>query len=176
MSPPFFERFFSGGEFTLRGFDLRSVSPWAITRAARLDAVGNPFLDPTTGFPLISERVLPIGGDTSILSTAEYRIPIVGPLMLVGFADFGTSTIWRKDNLIVFGPDTQIDLMDETNNVWRLSTGAEVQFNLPVINQPFRLIFAYNPLKLDTDVVFGGVSFPLQERSSNVRFSVGYNF
>jgi len=176
MSPPFFERFFSGGEFTLRGFDLRSVSPWAITRASRLDPIGNPILDPGTGFPLISEQVLPIGGDTSILGTAEYRVPIVGPLMLVGFADFGTSTIWRKDNLVVFGPDTQIDLLESTNNVYRLSTGAEVQFNLPVINQPFRLIFAYNPLKLDTDVVFGGVKFPLREPSSNVRFSVGYNF
>lgn len=176
MAPPFFERFFSGGEFTLRGFDLRSVSPWAVTRAARLDPVGNPILDPGTGFPLISEQVLPIGGDTSILSTAEYRMPIAGPLILVGFADFGTSTIWRKDNLVVFGPDTQIDLLESTNNVFRLSTGVEVQFNLPVINQPFRLIFAYNPLKLDTDVVFRGIRFPLKEPSSNVRFSVGYNF
>jgi outer membrane protein insertion porin family len=176
MSPPFFERFFSGGEFTLRGFDIRSVSPWSIIRTPQLDVLGNPIIDPVTGLPRISEQLIPIGGDTSIILTGEYRVPIAGPFQVVGFADFGTSTIWRKSNLIVFGPNAQVGLLNDTNNVWRLSTGGEIQFTMPVVHQPFRLIFAYNPLKLDTDVVFQGIRFPLREPSSNVRFSVGYNF
>jgi outer membrane protein insertion porin family len=176
MSPPFFERFFSGGEFSLRGFNIRSVSPWAVTRAPRLDGIGNPLIDPSTGLPSIAEQIIPVGGDTLFLGTAEYRIPIVGPLQLNAFVDAGTSTIFRKENLLIFGPETFVDLLENTNHVFRMSTGAEIQFLLPVVNQPFRLIFAYNPLKLDTEVTFGGVNLPLREPNSNVRFTVGYNF
>ena len=176
MTAPFFERIFSGGEFTLRGFDIRSVSPWAFTRSAIVDPGGNPIIDPGTGLPAITEQLIPVGGDTSAILTGEYRVPIVGPLQVSGFVDFGTATILRKDNLTLFGPSTYIDLLDRTNNVWRMSTGAEVQFLLPVINQPFRLIFAYNPMRLDTDVVVGGIRFPLREPESNVKFTVGYNF
>ena len=42
MTAPFFERIFSGGEFTLRGFDIRSVAPWAITQTVSLDNEGFP--------------------------------------------------------------------------------------------------------------------------------------
>jgi outer membrane protein insertion porin family len=176
MTAPFFERIFSGGEFSLRGFDIRSVSPWAFIKTPRLDGEGNPIIDPGTGLPSISERILPVGGDTSALVTGEYRIPLVGPLQLTGFVDFGTSTVLREENLVLFGPNTAIDLLEDTNNVWRMSTGAEVQFLLPVINQPFRLIFAYNPLRLDTQVTFSGIRFPLREPGTNMKFTVGYNF
>jgi outer membrane protein insertion porin family len=176
MTAPFFERIFSGGEYSLRGFDLRSVSPWAFTRVPILDSLGNPLIDPATGLPNISEQIIPVGGDTSALATGEYRVPLVGPLQVSAFVDFGMNTVLRKDNLVLFGPSTFVDLLEDTNQVWRMSTGAEVQFLLPVINQPFRLIFAYNPLRLDTDVVFGGIRFPLRDRSSPMRFTVGYNF
>lgn len=173
---PFFERIWSGGEFTLRGFDIRSVSPWAITRQPRLDGRGNPFIDPGTGLPAISESVIPIGGDTSLIVTGEYRIPIVGPLQLTAFTDFGTATILRKSDLRLFGPNTFVELLDATNRVWRMSTGAEVQFLLPVINQPFRLIFAYNPMVMETDFVLGGVTFRPREQKRSVKFTVGYTF
>lgn len=176
MAPPFFERIFAGGEFDLRGFDIRSVSPFAFTRAPRLDAAGNPLIDPSTGLPLISEQIIPVGGDTKAVVTGEYRIPIVGPLHLNTFVDFGTSTVLNEGNLRLFGPSTFINLIGDTNNIWRMSTGAEIQFLLPVINQPFRLILAYNPIRLNTDIVFQGVRLPLEEPSTNVKFTVGYNF
>ena len=176
MSVPFFERIFLGGEYNLRGFDIRSVSPWAFTSTAQLDPGGRPIIDPRTGLPSIPVSLIPVGGDTSLLLTGEYRIPIVGPLYLTGFVDVGTSTVLKKDNLVLFGPGTFIDLVEDTNNVLRASTGAEISFLMPVINQPFRLIFAYNPLILDTDVVIGGVRIPLVEPSSNVKFTVGYSF
>ena len=88
----------------------------------------------------------------------------------------GTSTVLKKDNLVLFGPGTFIDLVEDANNVLRASTGAEISFLMPVINQPFRIIFAYNPLILDTDVVIGGVRIPLVEPRSNVKFTVGYSF
>ena len=175
MTPPFFERIFSGGEFTLRGFDIRSVSPWAITRTFCMDILSCP-IDPNTGSPLVSESAIPVGGDTSLVLTTEYRMPIFGPLQVTGFLDFGTATTIRKDNLRVFGPITDVILQESTNHVWRASTGAEIQFLLPVINQPFRLIFAYNPLILDTTIISNGREFILREPKSGVKFTVGYTF
>ena len=176
MAIPFFERIFSGGEFTLRGFDLRSVSPWAITRSPSLDSNGNPIISPATGLPAITESPIPVGGDSSMILTAEYRVPLVGPLQVTGFVDFGTATVVRKDNLRIFGPNTEVNLQEQTNNVWRASTGAEIQFLMPVVNQPFRLIFAYNPLIMDTSIVSRGQRFPLREPERNVKFTVGYTF
>ena len=176
MSVPFFERIFVGGEFDIRAFNIRSITPWAITRSPRLDANLNPIIDPATGLPSISDSLLPIGGDTSLIFTGEYRIPIVGPLQLTAFADLGTSTVLRKGNLALFGPNTFIELLENTNNVFRASTGVEVQFLMPMVNQPFRLIFGYNPLVLDTTVVVNGIRFPLQEEKHNIRFTVGYSF
>ena len=176
MAVPFFERIFSGGEFSLRGFDIRSVSPWAVTRSPRLDSNQNPIVDPATGLPAISDNLIPTGGDAELILTAEYRVPIAGPLQVTAFGDLGTSTVLKKGNLQLFGPNTFIQLLENTNNVWRGSTGAEVQFIMPMVNQPFRLIFAYNPLILDTEVVVGGIRFPLREPKRNIKFSVGYSF
>ena len=176
MQIPFFERIFLGDELTIRGFETRSISPWALTRSPRVDSDGRPVIDPLTGLPSISESFIPVGGDTSAIFTAEYRVPVMGPLQVVGFLDFGTATILRKDNLRIFGPTTQVDLEESTNNVWRASTGAEVQFLMPGVNVPFRLIFAYNPLVLDSSIIVNGIRFPLQEERKRFFFSVGYSF
>ena len=175
MTAPFFERIFSGGEFSLRGFDVRSVSPWAVTQAFCVD-VQSCLIDADGGSFSVTEAAIPVGGDTSLILTTEYRMPIFGPLQVTGFFDFGTATALRKDNLRVFGPSTNVILQENTNSVWRASTGAEVQFLLPVINQPFRLIFAYNPLILDTPIVANGRRFFIKEPSSAVKFTVGYAF
>ena len=76
----------------------------------------------------------------------------------------------------LFGPDTKVELLDHTNSVLRASTGVELQFLLPVVNQPFRLIFAYNPLVLDSMVPLYGQQVPIKEERSNVKFTVGYTF
>lgn len=40
--------------------------------------------------------------------------------------------------------------IDGTNWVPRMSTGIELQVIMPVVNAPFRIYYAYNPLRLDT--------------------------
>ncbi len=55
----------------------------------------------------------------------------------------------------------------------RSSLGAEVRVQMPVINVPFRLIFAYNP-QAKTDLTDPRVLFI--ERKTVVRFSVGRTF
>jgi outer membrane protein insertion porin family len=60
----------------------------------------------------------------------------------------------------------------------RSSLGAEIRVQMPVINVPFRLIFAYNPnakTSLDPNVNPGLFIFGL-ERKTVVRFSVGRTF
>ena len=99
-------------------------------------------------------------------------MPIMGPLQVVGFLDLGTSTILRKENIRIFGPTTQVDLEESTNNVWRASTGAEVQFLMPGVNIPFRLIFAYNPLVLNSSIIVDATRFPLQEEKKRFFFFV----
>lgn len=176
MTVPFFERIYRGGEFDFRGFDLRSVTPWAKTRSPLRDESGNPIIDRRTGLPALSENLVPAGGDTSLLLTAEYRIPVAGPIHLAAFADFGINTVLNRNKLVLFGPNTAIDLLENTNDVWRMSTGMEFQFVMPMLNQPFRLIFAYNPLVMDTTVTVNGIRYPMQERRRNIRFTVGYTF
>ena len=42
--------------------------------------------------------------------------------------------------------------MPGTNFVPRMSNGAELQVILPIVNAPFRLYYAYNPLRLFENV------------------------
>jgi len=174
---PFLERIYFGGEYNLRGFDIRSIGPVAIHQAPELDGDGNPILDPATGVPAVSQQSVTIGGDTGIVLTAEYRIPIVGPLQFTPFLDAGTSTVIRKKDLRLSGfPTANVFLLEETNNVWRMSTGAEIQFLMPVVNQPLRLILAFNPLRLNKTVRVADQNLTFREPCNNVKFSVGYSF
>src|SRR5207344_2670521 len=85
-----------------------------------------------------------IGGNKSLLFNAEYLISVAGPVRLILFYDAGqvqnagehfrTEGHWEQglvDPIYVPGFIT--------------STGAEIRFFMPVLNVPFRLIFASNP-------------------------------
>jgi outer membrane protein insertion porin family len=173
---PFLERIYLGGEDGLRGFDLRSVGPSAIYRTPQVDAEGRPVVDPSTGEPLFNEQRVAVGGDTAAILSAEYRVPVYGPLQITPFLDAGVSTTLRKKDLRVSGIGNQVELIESTNGVWRMSTGTEIQFLLPVVNQPFRLILAYNPLRLNTRVRVGGEDQEIREPKTNITFTIGYSF
>ncbi|HXK60790.1 MAG TPA: outer membrane protein assembly factor BamA [Acidobacteriota bacterium] len=174
---PFLERIYYGGEYNLRGFDVRSVGPIAIHETMAVDPDGNPIPDPSTGMPMVNRQAVAMGGDTGTVLTAEYRIPIIGPLQLTPFLDAGTSTVIRKKDLrLSTGADANALLIEATNNVWRMSTGVEIQFLVPVVNQPFRVILAYNPLRLDTTAEVAGQTLVFEEPRTNVKFSIGYSF
>jgi outer membrane protein insertion porin family len=64
-SLPIFERLYMGGEYSIRGFDLRSIGP----------------RDPISG--------VVVGGVKSVLFNAEYLIQVAGPVRLVLFYDAG---------------------------------------------------------------------------------------
>jgi outer membrane protein insertion porin family len=74
-----------------------------------------------------------IGGNKMMLFNAEYYIPLAGPLRLVMFFDAGQAYAENTDWSLAMFKDL------------RTSTGAEMRFFVPVLNVPFRLIWAYNP-------------------------------
>jgi outer membrane protein insertion porin family len=144
---PIFERLYLGGEYSIRGFDIRSIG----------------YRDPNTQ--------LVIGGNKSLLFNAEYLITIAGPVRLVLFADagqvrnLGESFGWKEDIIEIVPPAPPLlydpfaptrltvpnAVQQNTTRVigeasaFKVSTGAEIRFFMPVLNVPFRLIFASNP-------------------------------
>jgi outer membrane protein insertion porin family len=176
--PPF-ARFYAGGETDIRGFDFYTISPIAFIPDTSftpiLNADGTPRI--TTGLdgtgresqqaqtmPIPVNRITFPGGDTKLLGNFEYRIPIVGPVSLALFWDQGVNFAWRRNQLEITDqrlndlrtqfPNAefkkQLDLA--ANMQWRASTGLEVQVILPVVNAPFRVYWAYNPMRLRTDI------------------------
>ena len=119
------------------------------------------------------------GGDTSVIANFEYRIPIAGPVTLAPFADFGMNMILLNSQLKIndaqfqtlqntsFGCPTlaadftcngigqqsfsqELQIVKGTNYVPRMSTGLELQVIMPIVNAPFRIYYAYNPLRMNT--------------------------
>ena len=174
---PFYERYFMGGDYDLRGFDIRGISPYGVVSTIQKDNQGVPLIDMDTGSPLRRDILQPLGGDLYALAQMEYRIPLVGPVSLAVFGDIGLTTITQQDHL-GFSPDSSVYLIDGTNKVWRSSTGLELQFMLPMINAPFRLIFAYNPLTLTQTYHIRGQAVPIfyTEPDRNIQFTIGKSF
>ncbi len=105
-----FERFFLGGDTDLRGFDVRAVSPVAFLAGSQSITLQNPDgttvpLDPNN--PRRGNTIIPIpiyqlvfpGGDTSIISNMEYRVPIAGPVTMAAFVDTGWDMVLRQSQL-----------------------------------------------------------------------------
>lgn len=113
------------GDELVRGFRRGALSPWAYVP----DQPGS---------------LQPAGADTVIGFSSEYRAPLHGPLSYASFVDLGWAHLDRPDESI--GKGTR--LMEKTNGALRSSVGGELRLQLPVIRQPARLIFAWNPLRL----------------------------
>jgi len=78
----------------------------------------------------IDETNHALGGNKFMLFNAEYYIDIGGPLRFLFFYDAGQA--------YAEGDPFQIKKL-------RTSTGGELRFIMPVLNVPFRLIYAWNP-------------------------------
>jgi outer membrane protein insertion porin family len=191
VAPPY-ERFYLGGENDLRGFDIRTVTPYVFIANRVNVPLQNPDgttvpVDPTNPrrgnvtVPIPAQTIIYAGGDTSLVSNVEYRIPIAGPVTLAAFNDFGMNFVGLPGQLKLspqnlnllngtpFGcPSLDVNFncvgsqsvafkqdlrpIAGTNYVPRMSTGLELQVILPIVNAPFRIYYAYNPLILNTRV------------------------
>jgi outer membrane protein insertion porin family len=110
VAPPQ-SRFYTGGEAELRGFDVRTATPYGYVPTRVSVQLTNPdgsCVQQTPSQPQenICEKIpLPIygissiGGDTNLITNAEYRIPIVGPITFSIFDDFGIDAALNKGQL-----------------------------------------------------------------------------
>jgi outer membrane protein insertion porin family len=151
---PIFEKLFLGGEYSVRGFDIRTIGPQ----------------DPVNG--------LVLGGNKSLLFNIEEQITIAGPVRLIAFYDAGQvqggpSLVGPPafvpeggSTAVLVQPGKSFNMQD-----WKTSTGLELRFFMPVLNVPFRLIFAYNPQRS------GVLDNTLQpQKAFQFRFAVGSTF
>ena len=104
-------------------------------------------------------------------------------LMLTGFIvgislfyDVGISTVLDKSGLGVFGASTTNTLIESSNRAVRSSTGLEISFMLPMVNAPFRLIFAYNPQAYRATVMAGLTPISIMEPRHDIKFTIGRSF
>jgi outer membrane protein insertion porin family len=116
---PIYERYFLGDEFTIRGYNTRSIAPiapldvYVTSRNVSVSATGTGNLVGVDGLPdtlrqqlvqlgtftgpagansvQIDRQFRYIGADTQLLGNFEYRIPIFGPVALAAFADIGSA-------------------------------------------------------------------------------------
>ena len=128
--------------------------------------------------PVPLRTLIATGGDTNLVTNVEYRIPLFGPVTLAPFFDAGVNGVLRSSQLRISDQElnslnstsfgcASIDLnfqcvggqnflfdhdirpIPGTNWQPRASTGLELQVILPIVNAPFRIYYAYNPLRLN---------------------------
>jgi outer membrane protein insertion porin family len=222
-APPF-SRTYIGGEQDIRGFDIWGISPIAFIasqssvqvfnndgtmRQQKVLVNGVPTLQAVTETVPAYQIIFP-GGDTQVVTNLEYRIPIFGPVTLALFVDAGVNRILIPSQLTM-NPG-QVSLLNAefpqaaftgkvllapgTQNV-RMSTGLEIQVVLPVVQAPFRVYWAYNPLRVEENLqppvvadrsyfpnnqtflqslATFGQAYPFFERASTFRFTIGRTF
>ena len=112
---PIFERYFLGDEFTIRGYNVRSITPLApiqtfitssdVTLLQTLSARRTSFRVPDSAAAVgvftgisgnnvarVANSFTAIGADTQILGNFEYRVPVVGSTVQVAaFLDIGSA-------------------------------------------------------------------------------------
>jgi outer membrane protein insertion porin family len=108
---PLYEKFYMGGESSIRGFDYYQVGP--------RNAKGNA-----------------VGGNKSLQLNFEYTIPFNRSRQV------SASLFYDIGNVYDFGKS--INFKDIYS-----SMGLEFKVYVPMLNVPFRLIFAYNPRVLE---------------------------
>jgi outer membrane protein insertion porin family len=140
------ERYFMGGENSIRGFDFRDITvrceggepyPFRPNQPCRPDE------------RLIDETGALLGGDKFLQFNLEYHLLLGGPFRVIGFFDA----------VNVFGADQSIDL-----GRMRMSAGAELRIFVPVFGAPLRFIYATNLDPLPDD------------RFEGFQFSIGATF
>jgi outer membrane protein insertion porin family len=131
------------GNEVVRGFGPGALSAWELAP------------DPT-----------PAGADTLIGFSSEYRVPLAGPVGGAAFLDAGWSSLSSRTRC-------SSRVLEASNGIPRASVGGELRLQLPLVHQPARLIFAWNPLRLDKEVRSGSGAIRLADPRKAIRFALG---
>lgn len=180
-SVPYYQRLFLGGDFDIRGFDFREITPIAylVHNITTTNAQG-------VSTTQLGDDVVYVGGDTQAVLNLEYRIPIIGQFVtLAPYFDMGNAWVIKKSQLTRQIVDSSgrlqavpVQFLPGTNSGVRTSTGLELQILLPVIRAPFRIIYAQNPNRINNTYhgLLTGNPFTISEKANNFKFTIGRTF
>jgi outer membrane protein insertion porin family len=172
------DRYYLGGEQDVRGYEFYTISPFVFIPFLTTTTV--PYNDPRylnqppVQLPVNVLEFVPSrpGGDMLGVANAEYRIPLVGSYVSLSiFHDLGLNGILRKSQLQL-DPSAIAALQEQypnpnfsnltisshlpisvgTNFRPHTSAGVEVAVQLPIIQAPFRIYYAYNYLRLNRTI------------------------
>src|SRR5262249_25724793 len=144
-----------------------SIAPVTLTTLAACQNFSNLALSPGLGF---------VARDNRIITRAEYDEALrIGPTDPLTGLPFGLQQVFmrgdtQRNTVVRLSQSLFSDFTDI-----RSSLGAELRVQVPILNVPFRLIYAYNP-NARKDQVIDGFPFFFNEKKSVFRFSVGRTF
>jgi outer membrane protein assembly factor BamA len=125
---PLHARLFPGDQLA-RGFRTGELAPYALVRSERADG--------TTSF-----RAQSPGANLVSAVNTEYRVPVMPRTEAAAFFDAGSS--WLLPGWL--GPSRPA-LLQRTNGALRSSTGIEMRWQIPGLEQTLRIHYAINPLR-----------------------------
>jgi outer membrane protein insertion porin family len=143
------------------------VAPITLTTLAACQTFTNLALSPGLGF---------IARDNRLITRAEYEQALrLGPVDPLTNLPPGLQQVFMRGeaqrNTVVRLDQSLFAKFSDL----RSSLGAEIRVQVPILNVPFRLIYAYNP-NARKDQVINGFPFFFAEKKSVFRFSVGRTF
>lgn len=189
-------RFYLGGEQDVRGYEFYTISPFVFIpysttenvefyNPQHLNQAGQPTLEtlPVNILEYVPTRP---GGDLQGVFNAEYRIPLVKSYFIMSlFNDLGLNGTVRQVQLdpsaIALLQDqypnadfpnthvgTNLPVASGTNFHPHTSAGVEFDFQIPIIQAPFRIYYAFNYLRLTETIVppTGAFYVPPAEREA----------
>lgn len=136
------QRFFLGGENSVRGFRRRSL-------VVRQD----------DGLIARDSQGFPVGGETFLQANLEYHVLVGGPFRVVFFGDAGGVFGFRQPRRnmmgqVVLDPAGNVVFAEGDNfdlGAMRYSAGIELRILVPLFGAPLRFIYASNLDPLDDD-------------------------
>jgi outer membrane protein insertion porin family len=171
-----------GGEYSVRGFDIRSIGPRdfnsGIVTGGNKTLLFNAEYSVNVGGPVRLIAFYDAGQVQDIGQELKWSEPIVdvkfSPTIRPYLSDVSplTAVVGFRDVFPTVASPLIIsqDIIGRTS-AFKTSTGLEVRFFMPVLNVPFRLIFARN---INYNGVFDNNLNP--EKKYRFRFAVGSTF
>ncbi|HXI25643.1 MAG TPA: outer membrane protein assembly factor BamA [Pyrinomonadaceae bacterium] len=146
---------------------LGGIAPASLTTLAACQNFTNLALSPGFGF---------VARDNRLITRGEYDEALrLGPVDPLTNLPFGLQQVFIRGeaqrNTVV---RMNQSLFAKFSDI-RSSIGAEIRVQVPILNVPFRLIYAYNPNARQNQVI-DGFPFIFDEKKTVFRFSVGRTF
>jgi|HubBroStandDraft_6_1064221.scaffolds.fasta_scaffold00267_19 outer membrane protein insertion porin family len=128
-------------QITFPGGDLSVVT----NLEYRITIVG-----PVAIAPFVDTGIDPILRPSQLqIAQVQYETVIGTPVGCPTLLQTATANTCALGSVLNPSPSQNLQVLGSTNWRPRMSTGLELQVFLPVINAPFRIYWAYNPLRLD---------------------------